>query len=52
MLSAGTGGGRIGALLTDPGEPVDGGFTGGLTAVAASPSHKATSWTLVLRPAQ
>ena len=52
VLSAGTGGGRIGVLLTDPGEPVDGGFTGGLTAVAASPTNKATSWTLLLRPAQ
>ena len=52
VLSAGTGGGRIGVLLTDPGEPVVGGSTGGLTAVAASPSHKATSWTLLLRPAQ
>ncbi len=52
VLSAGTGGGRIGVLLTDPGEPVDGGSTGGLTAVAASPSNKATSWTLLLRPAQ
>ncbi|HET9421512.1 MAG TPA: phytase, partial [Nocardioides sp.] len=41
VLSAGTGGGRIGVLLTDPGEPVGGGSTGGLTAVAASPSHKA-----------
>ena len=50
LLSGGTGGGRIGVLLTDPGTPVAGGPTGGLTAVSASPSDKATSWTLLLKP--
>ncbi len=50
-LSAGSGGGRIGVLLTDPNAAVTGGPTGGLSAVSASPSDKATSWTLLLTPA-
>ena len=49
-LSAGTGGGRVGILLTDPNAAATGGPTGGLTAVSASPSDKATSWTLLLTP--
>ena len=48
-LSAGTGGGRIGVLLTDRGAAEPGGPTGGLTAVSASASNKATSWTILLR---
>lgn len=50
-VSAGTGGGRVGVLLTDPGVPVSVGTTGGLVARAASASNKATSWTIVLKPA-
>ena len=49
-LSAGTGGGRIGILLTDPNQPTAAGQTGGLTAVSASASDKATSWTMLLTP--
>lgn len=48
--SAGTGGGRIGVLLTDPGSAVPAGATGGLTATSASASHKATAWTILLLP--
>lgn len=51
VLSAGSGGGRIGLLLTDRGEPEAGGATGGLSAVSASASNKATSWTILLQPA-
>ncbi len=47
-LSAGTGGGRIGVLLTDPAVAEPGGPTGGLTAVSASSTNKATSWTILL----
>ncbi|WP_158296493.1 phytase [Nocardioides albidus] len=49
-LSAGSGGGRIGVLVTDPGEPVPAGTTGGLVATSASASDKATSWTILLLP--
>ena len=49
-LSAGSSGGRIGILLTDPNQPTAAGQTGGLTAVSASASDKATSWTLLLTP--
>lgn len=49
-LSAGTGGGRIGVLVTDPGAAVPAGPTGGLTATSASASDKATSWTILLLP--
>lgn len=49
-LSAGTGGGRVGVLLTDRGEAEPGGATGGLAAVSASASNKATSWTILLQP--
>jgi myo-inositol-hexaphosphate 3-phosphohydrolase len=48
VLSAGTGGGRIGVLLTDAGVPVPAGPTGGLTATSATASNKATSWTFLL----
>ena len=50
----GSGGGRVGTLLTDAGEPLTAGTpatTGGLTAVANASSDKATTWTLLLRPA-
>ncbi|MBM9459366.1 phytase [Nocardioides sp. zg-536] len=50
VVSGGTGGGRIGVLLTDPAAPVPAGATGGLTATSASASDKATSWTILLRP--
>ena len=51
--TAGAGGGRISALLTDPGAPVaSDGPVGGLTATADASTNKATSWTLLLRPAQ
>ena len=49
VLSAGSGGGRIGVLLTDRGVAEPGGPTGGLTAVSASATNKATSWTILLR---
>ena len=50
----GSGGGRVGTLLTDAGQPLTAGTpatTGGLTAVANASSDKATTWTLLLRPA-
>lgn len=50
--TVGTGGGRVGSLLTDAGQPLASGTTtGGLTATADAPASKATSWTLLLRPA-
>jgi myo-inositol-hexaphosphate 3-phosphohydrolase len=47
----GTGGGRVGTLLTDSGESVATGAQGGLTATADAVAASATSWTLLLRPA-
>ena len=52
--TTGSGGGRVGALLTDPGAPLTAGTpatTGGLNAVANATTDKATTWTLLLRPA-
>ena len=51
--TAGTGGGRVGNLLTDPGEPLPVGATstGGRTATADATASKATAWTLLPRPA-
>jgi myo-inositol-hexaphosphate 3-phosphohydrolase/PKD repeat protein len=52
--TTGSGGGRVGSLLTDPQAPLTAGTpatTGGLTAVANAGTDKATSWTLLLRPA-
>jgi 3-phytase len=51
-MSAGTGGGRVGTLLSDPGAPLpaDTTVTGGLVARADAASSKATAWTLLLRP--
>ena len=50
--SFGTGGGRISALLTDPGSPGTAGSHGGITATANTASDKATMWTVLLAPAQ
>jgi myo-inositol-hexaphosphate 3-phosphohydrolase len=49
--SFGTGGGRVGTLLTDSGGTVAASPQGGLTATANAASASATSWTLLLRPA-
>jgi hypothetical protein len=52
--TAGSGGGRVSSLLTDPGAPLTAGTpasTGGLTAVANASTDKATALTLLLRPA-
>jgi hypothetical protein len=52
--TAGTGGGRVSSLLTDPAVGLTAGTpatTGGLTATADAPSSTATTWTLLLRPA-
>ena len=51
--SFGTGGGRIGTLLTDRATALTAGSpatTGGLTAVANSSTSTATMWTILLRP--
>ena len=51
--SFGTGGGRIGTLLTDRATALTAGSpatTGGLTAVANSSASTATMWTILLRP--
>ena len=50
--SFGSGGGRVSALLTDPGSPGTLGNHGGITATTNSPSDKATMWTVLLAPAQ
>ena len=50
--SFGSGGGRVSALLTDPGSPGTLGSHGGITATANSASDKATMWTVLLAPAQ
>ncbi len=49
--TTGTGGGRVGTLLTDSGGSVATGSQGGLTATANAVAASATSWTLLLRPA-
>jgi myo-inositol-hexaphosphate 3-phosphohydrolase len=52
--TTGSGGGRIGTLLTDPGSALAAGnpaTTGGLTATANASSSTATTFTIVLRPA-
>jgi hypothetical protein len=49
--TTGTGGGRVGTLLTDSGGSVATGAQGGLTATANAAASSATSWTLLLRPA-
>ncbi len=52
--TAGTGGGRIASLLSDPGSALTAGIpptTGGLTATANAAASTATSWTILLRPA-
>jgi hypothetical protein len=51
--SAGTGGGRVSALLTDSAAPLVAGAptsTGSLTATATASSSTATTWTILLRP--
>ena len=51
--AAGTGGGRVGALLTDSAAPLTAGSpasTGARTATANSPAATATTWTILLRP--
>lgn len=50
----GTGGGRVGSLLTDSSSALVAGVpttTGGLTATADATASSATSWTVLLRPA-
>jgi myo-inositol-hexaphosphate 3-phosphohydrolase len=52
--SFGTGSGRVGTLLTDSNAGLTAGApanTGGLTATADATADKATSWTILLRPA-
>lgn len=49
--TTGTGGGRIGTLLTDQPDPQPAGTHGALTATASDPATKATMWTLLLHPA-
>ena len=51
--SAGSGGGRVSALLTDSAGPLSAGTpasTGGLSALADAASTTATTWTVLLRP--
>jgi PKD repeat protein len=53
-VTAGAGGGRVSSLLTDAGGPLTAGSpttTGGLVATADAATDKATTWTLLLRPA-
>jgi len=53
-VTVGSGGGRIGSLLTDPGSVLTAGTppsTGGLTATANAAASTATAWTILLRPA-
>lgn len=49
--SNGSGGGRIGVLLTDPGSVAGPGTVGGLTATSGAADDAATMWTIALRPA-
>lgn len=49
--TTGSGGGRIDTLLTDSDAPVATGSQGGLTATADAASSTATTWTVLLRPA-
>ena len=52
--TAGSGGGRVGTLLTDPAAGLTSGTpatTGGLLATANSSASTATMWTVLLRPA-
>lgn len=52
--TVGTGGGRIGSLLTDPGTQLTAGSpptTGGLVASTNAAASSATMWTILLRPA-
>jgi myo-inositol-hexaphosphate 3-phosphohydrolase len=51
--TTGSGGGRIGALLTDPDSALTAGTpatTGGLTATTDASTSSATMWTILLRP--
>jgi hypothetical protein len=50
--TTGGGGGRIGTLVTDAGEPVGAGPQGGLVAQSDDATGMASTWTLMLRPDQ
>jgi PKD repeat protein len=47
---AGAGTGDVATMVADSGGPVSGGTVGGITATVASPSNRATLFTLVLAP--